>query len=121
MTTSSSLRVSDREKSYARLVGEIQHALNQALSEEHVVRGLTKAQIAAILGKNKSFVTRKLSGSSNMTLETLADLAYALNRPVRVRLPPRSPAGSNVLIVPPPTQTRPRNPDDHSFVASASA
>src|SRR6266567_2655685 len=71
MKTSSSLRVGDREKSYSRLIGEIQHALNQALSEEHAVRGLTKAQIAAILGKNKSFVTRKLSGASNMTLETL--------------------------------------------------
>jgi hypothetical protein len=121
MTTSSSLRISDREKSYARLIGEIQHALNQALSEEHGATGLTKAQIAVILGKNKSFVTRKLSGASNMTLETLADLAYALNRPVRVRLPSRASAGSNVLMTPPPTQTRPRDPQDHSFIASASA
>jgi transcriptional regulator with XRE-family HTH domain len=121
MTTSSSLRVSDREKSYARLIGEIQHALNEALSEEYSVRGLTKAQIATILRKNKSFVTRKLSGASNMTLETLADLAWALNRPVRIRLPSRAPAGSNILMTPPPTQTRARDLEDRSFVASASA
>ena len=78
-----------RRRTYVRLIGDIRHALNQALAEEAEKRGLTRAEIARTLGKNKSIVTRKFSGTSNMTLETLADLAYALDRPIRIALPPR--------------------------------
>lgn len=79
--------VDKRRQAYIRLLGEIARALNKALDEEHAQRGLTQADIARMLGKQKSFVSRKLSGDSNMTLETLADLAYALDRPVRITLP----------------------------------
>jgi transcriptional regulator with XRE-family HTH domain len=68
------------------LIGEIQHALAQALAEEQSKRGLTRTGIAQALNTDKGFVTRKLSGTSNMTLETLADLAYALERIVKVEL-----------------------------------
>ncbi|AUN33297.1 helix-turn-helix transcriptional regulator [Niveispirillum cyanobacteriorum] len=85
-------KIDKRRQTYIRLLGEIAHALNKALEEEHAQRGLTQADIARVLGKQKSFVSRKLSGDTNMTLETLADLAYALNRPVRVTLPSREPA-----------------------------
>ncbi|MGQ3047809.1 MAG: helix-turn-helix transcriptional regulator [Niveispirillum sp.] len=89
-------RIDKRRQTYIRLLSEIAHALNQALDEEHVRRGLTQADIARTLGKEKSFVSRKLSGDTNMTLETLADLAYALDRPVHVSLPSREPvAGTN--------------------------
>lgn len=84
-------KIDKRRQTYVRLLGEIAHALNKALEEEHAQRGLTQADIARMLGKQKSFVSRKLSGDTNMTLETLADLAYALDRPVRVSLPSRRP------------------------------
>jgi transcriptional regulator with XRE-family HTH domain len=93
--TSSSLAISPRRRTYVRLIGEIRHALNQALTEEHSMRGLTKADIARLLGKDKSFVTKKLGGESNMTLETLADLAFAMNRPVKVVMPSRARSGNN--------------------------
>ena len=94
--TYSNSSLDDQRRTYVRLIGEIRHALNQALTEEQKARGLTKAGIAKILKKHKSFVTRKLAGTSNMTLETLADLAFALDRPVRISLPARSPtSGSN--------------------------
>lgn len=100
---SSDLVLDKRRRTYVRLIGEIRHALNQALVEENARRGLTRAEIARILGKNKSVITRKLTGTSNMTLETLADLAYALDRPVQVQLPSRHAAtGSNQANVPPP-------------------
>lgn len=85
-------KIDKRRQTYIRLLSEIAHALNKALEEEHAQRGLTQADIARTLGKQKSFVSRKLSGDTNMTLETLADLAYALDRPVRVSLPSREPA-----------------------------
>jgi transcriptional regulator with XRE-family HTH domain len=96
----SSLHIDKRRRTYVRLIGEIRHALNQALSEENQSRGLTRAAIARLLGKNKSFVSRKLNGTSNMTLETLADLAFALDRPVKISLPLRSTAPqSNIAAV----------------------
>lgn len=48
-------------------------------------RGLTKADLSRRLGQSKSHVTQLLNGSRNMTLRTLADIAYALDLPVRVR------------------------------------
>ncbi len=82
-----------RRRTYIRMIGDIQHELNQALVEEFASRGLTKTKMASELGRNKSFITRKLNGSDNMTLETLADLAFALNRPVRISLPSREKLG----------------------------
>lgn len=93
---SSSLSLGKRRRTYVRMLSEIQHALLEALDEENRDRGLTRAEIARILGKNKSFVTRKLSGDTNMTLESLADIAFALDRPVKISLPSRKAAiGSN--------------------------
>lgn len=93
---SSNPRLNKRRRTYVRLLGEIQHALLEALEEENQGRHLTRAEIARILGKSKSFVTRKLDGERNMTLQSLADLAFALDRPVKVALPSRKPpVGSN--------------------------
>ena len=99
----SSITLDARRRTYVRLIGEIQHELNQALAEEHTTHGLTKADIAKALNKDKSFVTRKLAGTSNMTLETLADLASAMGRPVRVSIPSRQPpVGTNLPTPTPP-------------------
>ena len=46
----------------------------------------SKAQLAAALGKSKAFVSQILDGSRNMTLRTLADIAFALDKKVCVRL-----------------------------------
>lgn len=99
--TSCDTSVSARRRTYVRMLGEIRHALLTALAEESAARGLTRTGMARELGRDKSFVTRKLAGTSNMTLETLADLAFALNRPVKVSLPERSGSpDSNSSVVP---------------------
>ena len=117
--TSSNLTLDARRRTYVRLIGEIRHALNGALTEENERRGLTRAEIARILGKNKSVITRKFTGTSNMTLETLADLAYALDRPVRVSLPSRHVTTST--NVPPNPETVPiaYEADKSSVLATA--
>jgi hypothetical protein len=53
--------------------------------------------LAESWGGDRSAISKKFDGRQNMTLETLADLAYALDRPVKVTLPERVPAsaGSN--------------------------
>jgi transcriptional regulator with XRE-family HTH domain len=81
------------------LIGTIQHALHQALAEEQGRTGLTQSGMAGILDVSKSFVSRKMNGTSNMTLETLADLAFALDRVVKVELLSRvAPLGSNHAV-----------------------
>lgn len=94
--TSASARVDKRRRTYVRLIGEIHHALNQALSEEKAKRKLNKTEIGKILGVGRSAISKKFDGRHNLTLETLADLAYALDRPVKVTLPERiGVAGTN--------------------------
>lgn len=41
-------------------------------------RGVTKAELALRLGKSKARISQLLGGSSNMTIGTLADIAFAL-------------------------------------------
>lgn len=83
-------KIDKRRRTYVRLMGEIQHALNEALNEEHKKRHLTKTEIGRILGLGRSAISKKFDGRHNMTLETLADLAFALDRPVKVALPERA-------------------------------
>jgi len=121
--SSSKLHLDKRRRSYVRLMGEVRHALNQALAEEGIKRGVTCTSIARLLGKHKSFVSRKLNGTSNMTFETLADLAFALDRPVKVLLPERgddSAANSNHPPPPvPETKTTATNDGDNRILATA--
>lgn len=104
---SHSFRVDKRRRTYTRLISDIHHELSKALSEEHEKRGLTMAEIARVLDCNRSHVSRKLSGESNMTLETLADLAYALDRPVRITLPDRSKLGGDNQFAPITSTSKP--------------
>lgn len=50
---------------------------------------VTRADLARRLGKSKSFVTQALSGSRNMTLRTLSDIAHALGYRVEVSFVPK--------------------------------
>lgn len=98
---SSSLRVPKRRRTFSRLLGQIQHELNQALDEEHAKRGLTRAEMARVIGRDKAFITKRLTGTANMTLETLSDLAFSLDRDIRISLPVRTgAAGSNHVEMP---------------------
>lgn len=47
-------------------------------------KGLTRADLAKRIGKTRGFVTQVLAGTRNMTLRTLADLAFALDARVNV-------------------------------------
>ncbi|OAN53866.1 hypothetical protein A6A04_13315 [Paramagnetospirillum marisnigri] len=49
-------------------------------------KGVTQKQIAEALGVNPSVITRRLNGSANLTLATIGDLAWALDKYPRLRL-----------------------------------
>ena len=48
--------------------------------------GMTQADLAARLGRDTGWVSRKLSGPSNLTLRTFGDLADALDGEVEIKL-----------------------------------
>lgn len=47
-------------------------------------KGVKKSDLAKMLCKSKSFITQTLSGSRNVTLRTLADMAYVLGAKVKI-------------------------------------
>ncbi len=57
------------------LILDVTEALCDALESE----GVKRTELAQRLGKTKGFVSQLLSGSRNLTLRTIADVADALN------------------------------------------
>jgi transcriptional regulator with XRE-family HTH domain len=64
------------------LIIEVAEAVYQAME----AKDMSKAELAGALGKSKAYVSQLLSGSRNMTLRTLADIAAALRMRVTVAL-----------------------------------
>jgi len=96
-------KVSARRRAFARLVGDIHQELGRVLD---ATPGVPKAEIARRLGVDRSLVTRRLNGTSNMTLESLSDLAWAMDQTVEVRLTDRAGAATGNTDV----QTQPDPP-----------
>jgi transcriptional regulator with XRE-family HTH domain len=65
-----------------RLVLWATEAISQLMEE----RNVSKADLARKLGTSRANVTGLLAGSRNMTLRTLADLAFALESRVDIRV-----------------------------------
>lgn len=51
--------------------------------------GMTKADLAEKLGVSRPRISKLLDGSANMTLRTLADIAFELGKRVSINLPDR--------------------------------
>lgn len=72
------------EKEFRRqeLIIEVAEAVSKRMEEKQVKR----SALAKLLGKTTSFVTQILTGSRNMTLSTVSDLAFALDAKVRIEI-----------------------------------
>src|SRR5260370_33045241 len=66
---------------------------------------MNKSDLAKLLGKSRAYVTQMLSGSSNLTIKTLAEVAFALG--AEVRLKPVPAAGSQLTWTPDPARPNP--------------
>lgn len=66
----------DRERDLARgaYIFRVTEDILVAMEDQ----GVTKAELANRLGKSKARISQLLGGSSNMTIGTLADIAFAL-------------------------------------------
>lgn len=68
-------------------------AINAALES----REWSQKDLATRLGRTEGFVSQILSGGANLTLRTLADVAYGLDCVVNVTLQPSALVGSSML------------------------
>jgi len=74
----------DASENRRRLLAQEKYILDvsEKIWESLERQNISKADLATRLGKSKSHVTQLLNGSRNMTLRTLADIAYALGADV---------------------------------------
>ena len=94
--TSFQFAPSPRKRKVARFITRVRRELQKAFMEEKAARGLTQAKLARTLGSHRSIVCRQLAGSANLTLRTLADYAWALDRDLLFSLEkPSVSVGSN--------------------------
>lgn len=62
-----------------RLKNRVFSKLSAFFVEQAEARGITKKDLAVILGKDQAQITRWLSSPANLTLETISDLLLALD------------------------------------------
>jgi len=75
--------------------------------------GVSRADLARLLGTSRANVTGLMSGERNMTLRTLADLCFALGYRAELRLEPLREGefiGTPVHVVQADAEPRPRVP-----------
>ncbi len=82
---------SKRRRIYEReaLALEASELISRLIEE----RGISKTELARLAGTSKSNITNLLSGARNMTMHTLADLAFVLGS--RVELKPAALGANN--------------------------
>src|SRR5262249_48381300 len=77
--------INARSRFGGRLIGRIRRELLRAVMEEKAA-GMTQQELARRLKAHRSDVNRQLSGEAEITLRSLADLAWALGREINLEL-----------------------------------
>lgn len=68
-----------KEEAASRFVADVGRALQEALVARKGIEHLSQKEIAERLGVNRSAVNRCFSGYRNLSLETLAELCWAMD------------------------------------------
>ena len=114
------LKLDPRRQNAGRFIGRVRDEIVKAFFDEKKTRGLTQEQVAQRLGVNRSYVNRILKGEENLTLRTVADLAWAPDREIVVELEkPQLASGPEPFCAiersNSPTSQRPLAPQDYKF------
>ena len=72
--------IDPKNRVVARFIGEVRSELVRAFVEESAASGLTRDQLAQLLGVHKSLITKRLRGNVNLTLRSIGEMAWALDR-----------------------------------------
>lgn len=88
--------INARSRTAGRFVGRVRRELLRAVTEQKQA-GLSQQELARRLESGRSNVNRQLSGEAEITLRSLADLAWALDREITFELRrPDDTAGQNI-------------------------
>ena len=78
---------SDRRREiFLSLSGSIESQLRDAFAKQSMARTATQSVLADKLGVNRSVINRRLTGQQNMTVETIADMVWALGQCIEVNI-----------------------------------
>lgn len=77
-------RLSPKARRVARMIRAARENLVHAFEAEKDKKGFTQAQLAREMNLDRSVINRRLMGRENLTIRTLAELADALDRELRV-------------------------------------
>jgi hypothetical protein len=71
---------------FLSLSGQIEGQLREAYDRKFQAGLATQSSLAAKLGVNRSAVHHRLTGRINMTIETIADMVWALDHDIKVEI-----------------------------------
>lgn len=114
------LKLSDKERSGSRLIAQVRKLLTVAALEQKYDGGISQQYIATQLGVNRSVINRLLRGTTNLTLRTVGELAWALGLEAVFVLRKRQHASrrnsEGIKIVPQEFRTQPcSDQQQHTF------
>jgi transcriptional regulator with XRE-family HTH domain len=97
--TSFQFDIGGRARVAGRFIGHVRNELLRVLAEQKAKTGLTQQALASKLDVHRSLINRQLSGEANMTLRSLADLAWAMGMEISFELKkPTIEVGQNNII-----------------------
>lgn len=96
--TSFRFDIGGRSRFAGRLLGRVRGELLRALAERKSESGLSQQELAQKLDLHRSAINKQLSGESNLTLRSLADIAWALDMEIVFEIrKPAVAAGQNQI------------------------
>jgi transcriptional regulator with XRE-family HTH domain len=88
--------IGSRARHAGRFIGRVRGELLRVLAEKKAKAGLPQQALAEKLGVKRSLINRQLSGEANLSLRSLADLAWAMDMEISFELKqPMARAGQN--------------------------
>ncbi|MFO1113036.1 MAG: hypothetical protein U1E38_01200 [Rhodospirillales bacterium] len=70
--------IGERSRVVVRFIAHVRSELRNAFVQEQTKRNLKQQAIAEKLGVNRSVISRQLTGRDNMTVRSVAELAWAM-------------------------------------------
>jgi len=77
-------KTSDRRNVFLALSAQIEQQLREAYHRKFQAKQATQSSLAKKLGVDRSAIHRRLTGRTNMTIETVADMVWGLDQHIDV-------------------------------------
>jgi hypothetical protein len=99
-----------RRQMFLKVSGQIEGQLRDAYAKKHEAGVLNQSSLADKLDVDRSAIHRRLTGRTNMTEETIADMVWALEYDIDIRIYDPAETRISRLADNPPTAVAPLPP-----------